>query len=265
MVWTLVEPGVAIVASSLVTIRPLLRRMRLKGFESSQSSRSRSRGFWARYGRSGGGGGNRLEGDKPVSSKRSRTASGMDVFEPDDIGLKDLEAARYGVAAGGGIAKTRKKGRGSSSRETTLTSQSSTREKGLGKSPGPAFGNRLSVSVREEVQHVEVDDHEDNNKSNSSKENGNDHNNDYNNGGDDDDDDDCISPIASWPLVDAQADSSSEGVFAMPGQSATLRGHVQNGKTMWRSETPTSPEEAEAIQGLRELPWRPGKEKSPFP
>ncbi|KAM0532692.1 hypothetical protein ACHAP9_005559 [Verticillium nonalfalfae] len=35
MVWTLVEPGVAIVAASLVTIRPLLRLFRLHGFEST--------------------------------------------------------------------------------------------------------------------------------------------------------------------------------------------------------------------------------------
>lgn len=35
MVWTLVEPGVAIVASSLVTIRPLLRAWRLNGFTST--------------------------------------------------------------------------------------------------------------------------------------------------------------------------------------------------------------------------------------
>ncbi|KAL2753900.1 hypothetical protein ACRALDRAFT_2043034 [Sodiomyces alcalophilus JCM 7366] len=35
MVWTLVEPGVAIVAASLVTIRPLLRMLRLRGFQSS--------------------------------------------------------------------------------------------------------------------------------------------------------------------------------------------------------------------------------------
>ncbi|KAH6985313.1 hypothetical protein EDB80DRAFT_756783 [Ilyonectria destructans] len=35
MVWTLVEPGVAIVASSLATIRPLLRAMKIKGFEST--------------------------------------------------------------------------------------------------------------------------------------------------------------------------------------------------------------------------------------
>jgi hypothetical protein len=35
MVWTLVEPGVAIVASSLATIRPLLRALRIRGFEST--------------------------------------------------------------------------------------------------------------------------------------------------------------------------------------------------------------------------------------
>ncbi|OTA99639.1 hypothetical protein M426DRAFT_253773 [Hypoxylon sp. CI-4A] len=39
MVWTLIEPGVAIVASSLVTIRPLLRQWRIKGFGSSGQSR----------------------------------------------------------------------------------------------------------------------------------------------------------------------------------------------------------------------------------
>ncbi|KAK8038124.1 hypothetical protein PG994_014891 [Apiospora phragmitis] len=39
MVWTLVEPGVAIVASSLVTIRPLLRSWKIKGFTSSGTSK----------------------------------------------------------------------------------------------------------------------------------------------------------------------------------------------------------------------------------
>ncbi|KAJ4311015.1 hypothetical protein N0V84_010671 [Fusarium piperis] len=35
MVWTLIEPGVAIVASSLATIRPLLRALKIRGFEST--------------------------------------------------------------------------------------------------------------------------------------------------------------------------------------------------------------------------------------
>ncbi|CZR65727.1 related to integral membrane protein pth11 [Phialocephala subalpina] len=37
MVWTLVEPGVAITAASLITIRPLLRSFNLAGFESDPS------------------------------------------------------------------------------------------------------------------------------------------------------------------------------------------------------------------------------------
>jgi hypothetical protein len=40
MVWTLVEPGVAIIASSLATIRPLLRAMRIRGFESTDRTPS---------------------------------------------------------------------------------------------------------------------------------------------------------------------------------------------------------------------------------
>lgn len=40
MVWTLVEPGVAIIAASLVTIRPLLRTLKLHGFSSDPSSRA---------------------------------------------------------------------------------------------------------------------------------------------------------------------------------------------------------------------------------
>lgn len=39
MVWTLIEPGVAIVASSLVTIRPLLRAWRIRGFQSTENSK----------------------------------------------------------------------------------------------------------------------------------------------------------------------------------------------------------------------------------
>jgi hypothetical protein len=35
MVWTLVEPGVAITAASLITIRPLLRALNFSGFDST--------------------------------------------------------------------------------------------------------------------------------------------------------------------------------------------------------------------------------------
>lgn len=38
MVWTIIEPGIAIVAASLVTIRPLLNAWNLKGFGSSKNT-----------------------------------------------------------------------------------------------------------------------------------------------------------------------------------------------------------------------------------
>ncbi|KAL7816919.1 hypothetical protein V8C44DRAFT_267612 [Trichoderma aethiopicum] len=40
MIWTIIEPGVAIVASSLATIRPLLRAMKIHGFESTGRTHS---------------------------------------------------------------------------------------------------------------------------------------------------------------------------------------------------------------------------------
>ncbi len=46
MIWTLIEPGVAIVASSTATARPLLHAMHIAGFlspENSAAHRSRSR------------------------------------------------------------------------------------------------------------------------------------------------------------------------------------------------------------------------------
>ena len=40
MVWTLVEPGVAITAACLVTTRPLLRTLKMKGFESDPAAQN---------------------------------------------------------------------------------------------------------------------------------------------------------------------------------------------------------------------------------
>jgi hypothetical protein len=52
MVWTLIEPGVAIMASSLATIRPLLRAWRVRGFQSTENSNSKRTGPSYGYGRS---------------------------------------------------------------------------------------------------------------------------------------------------------------------------------------------------------------------
>ncbi|KJZ73135.1 hypothetical protein HIM_07519 [Hirsutella minnesotensis 3608] len=45
VVWTLIEPGVAILATSLATIRPLLRILQIKGFKSSDSSATTTTGL----------------------------------------------------------------------------------------------------------------------------------------------------------------------------------------------------------------------------
>lgn len=235
MVWTLVEPGVAIVASSLVTIRPLLRQLRLKGFESTGHS-SRSRGFWGRYGRAGGGGGgaSKLEENKPRSKRRSRAASsGMDAFERNEIGLGDLEAG-YRASDGRRTSVRQSKILTERSRDTGgLTSQTSMRDEGRGRKSGVRnFSTPLSfVAVREEDKEVAVND--------------------------DDGDDPPLSP---WLRSSAQAESQG-GDFGKQehGQSPrTLRGHLHNGKPVWRSERPNTPGETGLIQGLRKAALRPG-------
>ncbi|KAM0813635.1 hypothetical protein AB5N19_13633 [Seiridium cardinale] len=75
MVWTLIEPGVAIVASSLITIRPLLRAWRISGFQSTENSR-----------RTGP-----LSHGQGVS--RGTRPNGMPGFGSKDMSCIDVEAA----------------------------------------------------------------------------------------------------------------------------------------------------------------------------
>lgn len=123
MVWTLVEPGVAIVASSLVTIRPLLRQMRLKGFtDPSFHSGSRSRNRWGirsvrsggglsgnnlskNAGGGGGGGGSggpglRLNSEGRWSQIPSENGGDND-NDNNNLKMKDLEAGHNYYAGGG--------------------------------------------------------------------------------------------------------------------------------------------------------------------
>ncbi|KAI1262467.1 hypothetical protein F5Y18DRAFT_151471 [Xylariaceae sp. FL1019] len=68
MIWTLVEPGIAISAASLATIRPLLRRLRIKGFTSSAHSLSHGN-----------------------TSRTPRRVSRMPAFGSQDLTLVDIE------------------------------------------------------------------------------------------------------------------------------------------------------------------------------
>ncbi|KAF4960569.1 hypothetical protein FSARC_10442 [Fusarium sarcochroum] len=75
MVWTLIEPGVAIVASSLATIRPLLRAMKIRGFESTDHT----------YGT---GHSAAVRSNGPRSKP---TVMAMPGFGPDDVSLNNVE------------------------------------------------------------------------------------------------------------------------------------------------------------------------------
>ncbi|KAI6766276.1 hypothetical protein HG530_007346 [Fusarium avenaceum] len=74
MAWTLIEPGVAIVASSLATIRPLLRAMKIRGFESTDNNYS--------TGHSAG---------TPSNANRAKSSVlAMPGFGPDDVSLTNI-------------------------------------------------------------------------------------------------------------------------------------------------------------------------------
>ncbi|KAI0490918.1 hypothetical protein F4859DRAFT_520554 [Xylaria cf. heliscus] len=73
MIWTLVEPGIAISAASLATIRPLLRRWRIKGFTHSERSRLTT-------------------GRSQDQGSRLKRASKMPGFGPQDVTLVDMES-----------------------------------------------------------------------------------------------------------------------------------------------------------------------------
>lgn len=81
MIWTIIEPGVAIVASSLATIRPLLRAMKIHGFESTRRTLSAPSAH-ARYTAEDRG--------APIASR---------VFGPDDVSLKHVEPSYDAAAA----------------------------------------------------------------------------------------------------------------------------------------------------------------------
>ncbi|KAF3064898.1 putative integral membrane family protein [Daldinia childiae] len=74
MVWTLIEPGVAIVASSLVTIRPLLRLWKIKGFGGT-TGQSRPT--------------NPFSNSHPMS--RTNRSNKMPAFGSTDVTLVDVE------------------------------------------------------------------------------------------------------------------------------------------------------------------------------
>ncbi|KAI0166964.1 hypothetical protein GGR52DRAFT_584821 [Hypoxylon sp. FL1284] len=81
MVWTLIEPGVAIVASSLVTIRPLLRLWKVKGFGSTGQSHPTGAGY-----------GNSHAMSRTNRSRKIPAYGSTDVTVADDVELGESKA-----------------------------------------------------------------------------------------------------------------------------------------------------------------------------
>jgi hypothetical protein len=79
MIWTLVEPGVAIVAASLATIRPLLRAMKIRGFDSTQ-----------RYG-TGRSSTARSAGKRINNNNNNNNTGQNSIYAPQDVQLATVE------------------------------------------------------------------------------------------------------------------------------------------------------------------------------
>ncbi|KAI1330141.1 integral membrane family protein [Xylariaceae sp. FL0255] len=80
MVWTLVEPGIAITAASLVTVCPLLRKSRIGGFTSSERST--------------------ITGDGGYHDRASKRISNMPGFGSKELTLVDDVEARRTMTIG---------------------------------------------------------------------------------------------------------------------------------------------------------------------
>jgi hypothetical protein len=87
MVWTLIEPGMAITAACLVTMRPLLRCLNLRGFESTPAAQQTpltlrndvsSGGHWSTISSRGG---------EEREHKRSLSLTAMERLKTRNMGL----------------------------------------------------------------------------------------------------------------------------------------------------------------------------------
>lgn len=128
LVWTLVEPGVAITAASLITIRPLLRAWGIAGFGSNGTGPSRLPGYTndntGRGGeRSGGREGREMTGTNDFSLKswnHISAGSGMEGKERTettivgDDGSEEYILQRQTTVTGGGDDGSKSHSRGES-------------------------------------------------------------------------------------------------------------------------------------------------------
>lgn len=263
MVWTLIEPGVAIVAASLVTIRPLLRQMRLRGFESSE--RSRSRNIFNRYNRSRGTAEilddeEELHGvdgkHQKAGAKTAKTTNGGTV---SSMKLKDLETGHVDSSRPMSWPDNQGFAAGEQTKKMVL----------VGRADGRG-GIAVAVTVQEELEELaqqennDDDDDDDNNSTNNIKKDDKSHNKQKQSRSN-----------SRIKKASPRMQEGSGGIIGMTTTTITSSSSTTTTTTtkttdarMWRSKTPSSPsspEESDVIQGLRFPERRDVKTQSPFP
>lgn len=244
MVWTLVEPGVAIIASSLVTIRPFLRQLRLKGFESTDRSAAYNNNntgpghdhgpSWSRSGVGNGRGGG-LGASRSTRSavgrwqqqQQQRGYGEMPGGEgPDDVGLRDLEKAYVGYKGADYYSEE----------EATVTTSRSSTAMVAGRT---GWGGAVGITPREALGG-----------------DGGSGGDDGDDGDDDDDDDERILPVRERGARSEVSTVDSDLSVATATETTHQRGQ---GQGAWKGETPQSMEESDVIQGLSSPRRRDGE------
>jgi hypothetical protein len=145
MVWTLIEPGVAIVASSLVTIRPLLRAWRLKGFESTGNNGPSV------------GPGSQLSGTNRTAG---RIPGGVPGCRPGDVTLVDVEAGNGPAKINNVVRPSELANPGGYGRRQFLRTASASVSPDVSPDPGTRLGSEFKAPrprsmVRSEVYVIE--------------------------------------------------------------------------------------------------------------
>lgn len=282
MVWTLIEPGVAIVAASLVTIRPLLRQMRLRGFESSQ--RSRSRNIFNRYNRSRGtaevlddeeeldgmnalydGKHQKAGGKMTTTTTTTATTITSNGAIMSNVMLEDLKTAHLDSSRPVAWPESQGFAGREQANKIVMVARSSTLDDQahVVTQTGVHGGIGIAITIQEDLEEL-------------ARQENNINNNNNNNNNIEKDDQSHEKQKKNLGNLRTRKEAPPRVLEGSGGIIATTRTTILTSPTMataadarmWRSETPSSPsspEESNVIQGLSYPDRRDARSQSPFP
>lgn len=153
MTWTVIEPGVAIIAASLATIRPLLRAMRVHGFGSTGRSRT-AHSAPSAYARQ-----TTEDRSVPVADR---------IFGLDDVSLKSVQPSYEIVPPESSISKiglSIEEAQASTATVSRLdVEQTQTRSQGKGRSPSRSVvteaSHKTNSSLFDDINALEAQSQE---------------------------------------------------------------------------------------------------------